>query len=615
MAGSDKIVTINVGTQRVSAAVFSPAKKNGLLMHNYVTASILADPSAEGARLAQIGATIAEITSALKLKGSQVYYSLPGQSVFIRFIKLPPIDESDIPQLVQFEAQQHIPFPLNEVIWDYHLLPDNGLEKEAVLVAIKADSLNEIDSLITSSGLKTTGVDSAPTALYNAFVHSYPDLQESALLIDIGAKTSNLIYAENGRFFTRGISKGGASITAAIAREYNLSFSEAEELKTSKGLVALAGGHTSTMDEETARLATCIRNAMNMLVSEIPRTTNHYCAQFGGTAPKHIFLCGGGVTLPYLREFIQERLQVTVQFFNPLHNVSLAKSIDTEALSRDAYLIGETIGLGLKAMESARISIDLIPTAVAKAQAAKKKLPFAITGMVALIAAGGIFAYTAGEGVKAAQTALDQQNQILDQVKSIQQQIAKTIAIEKKMDTELGVYQGISALRFAFSDILGEMAKRAASDAYWIVELDPIMGYNKDAPDSVNTGTSVINKTFATDKTLSFNNVAPVDTTLPQGRGKSTAAKEKAAINAIRLRGLVRMDNAVNTEKQGFENVNWIINKLNEPGVKSAFDLSHKGVPIEASKIIKLEDTPANKDAFAKPFTLVLPLTTPIIVE
>ena len=614
MAASDKIVTFNVGTQRVSAAVYTSPKKNTLAMHSYATISVLADPANEGSRLTQIGQAIAQIVSGLRLKGSSAYYCLAGQSVFVRFIKLPPIDESDIAQLVQFEAQQHIPFPLSEVVWDFHLLPDSGLEKEAVIIAIKTDALNEIDNLITSAGLKTAGVDSAPTALYNAFINSYPELTESALLIDIGAKTSNLIYAENGRFFTRGISKGGASITAAIAREYGISFAEAEELKTTSGLVALAGGHTSSMDEATARLATCIRNAMNMLVSEIPRTTNHYCSQFGGTTPKHIFLCGGGVTLPYVREFVQERLQVPVQFFNPLHQVKVGKNVDTEALTKDAYLMGETVGLALKAADCATLNIDLVPPAVAKAQESKKKLPLVIVGMTALVLAGGVFAWSSLQNAQKAQEALQAQEDALSHIKGFETQIDKMLSSEKKIDAEIQKYQELTALRYAYADILNQIAKKAFSDAYWIVELEPLMGYNKDAPESINTGTSVINKTYLTDKNLSYNNEMPVDPSVSTSRSKSSA-KVKPVINAIKLKGLARMDKNAHSDRQGFENVNWIVSKLQEGGTSPLFDFTHNGAKIEPSKIMKFEDSPANKDAYAKPFTFILPLSQPISAE
>ena len=608
MASLNNIVTLSVGTQRVSGAVFAQSNKGSLILNKFASQSILVDPSAENSRMAQIANAIAQVVASLKAGKSPAFYSLSGQNVFVRFIKLPPIDTGDMDQLIQFEAQQHIPFPLDEVIWSYHMLPDSGLEKEAVLIAIKGDILNEIDASVTAPGLKTAGVDCSPTALYNAFRSSYPDVMESVLIVDIGAKTSNLIYSENGRFFTRSVYMGGSSITAAIAREYNISFAEAENLKITKGLIALSGGHTSSMDEDTARLATCIRNAMTRLVAEIPRTTNHYRSQYGGEAPAQILLCGGGAALAYTREFIQERLNVPVQFFNPIHNVTIGKSVNSDQLSKEAYLMGELVGLGLKAIGKATIKIDLIPLSVAKAKEARKKLPFVICGMAALVVASGIAAWSANDNAQKAQIALDDETALLSKADAIQAQIEKTVKTEKDIDARLAQYRKLTDTRFAFVNVLSDLVKRAASDSYWLVEFDPVIGFEKSNPDSIITGTSAINKGFRTDKTLSLNKVDPNEEVSTSGKKGAKQAKPVRAINAIRFRGLVRMS----PDKLGYQSADWIRNKLQE---SPYFDFTADGKPMEARQIIKFEDKPEDKDAFAKPFTMVLPLKNPIPVE
>lgn len=141
MANSRQIVALNVGSQRVSMGVFSKTSKDALILDRYATRLVVLDPSAEGLRLTKIGEAIAGLVQELNVKGSVVNYSVSGQSVFIRFVKLPALDDTDVEQLIRFEAQQHVPFPLDEVVWDYHLLPAKGLEREAILVAIKAEDL------------------------------------------------------------------------------------------------------------------------------------------------------------------------------------------------------------------------------------------------------------------------------------------------------------------------------------------------------------------------------------------------------------------------------------------------------------------------------------------
>ncbi|MFN9025839.1 MAG: pilus assembly protein PilM, partial [Akkermansiaceae bacterium] len=153
-----------------------------------------------------------------------------------------------------------------------------------------------------------------------------------------------LIYVEGKRFFTRSVLIGGSSISSAIAKEYRVPFGEAEHQKIHNGLVALGGGHTDTLDESIAALAMVIRNALTRLASDITRTTNYYRSQHNGSAPKKVLLAGGGANLPYTLEFLEEKLGLPVEFFNPLTN--LAFTVDPEILQQEAHMMGELVGLG-----------------------------------------------------------------------------------------------------------------------------------------------------------------------------------------------------------------------------------------------------------------------------
>ena len=277
MADQQSIIALNIGSQRISMGVLAPTKK-GLILKKYAATSILADPATEAARIPQVKLAIKELAKGLKVDKQKAAYALSGQSVFVRFVKLPPIEE-DMDDLVRFEAQQNVPFPIDEVVWDWEKLETDGIEQEVVLVAIKADSLNDLNSVVADTGLGTRLVDSAPTALYNSFRYNYPGLEECVLLLDIGAKTSNLIYADGKKFFTRSVSIGGANITSAIAKEYNVSFVEAENSKLSSGLVTLGGSHADQLDDATAALGTVVRNALTRLTAEIQRTNTLFRSQ------------------------------------------------------------------------------------------------------------------------------------------------------------------------------------------------------------------------------------------------------------------------------------------------------------------------------------------------
>src|SRR5207245_6222546 len=130
----------------------------------------------------------------------------------------------------------------NEVLWDYQLVGGGGQEQiQVVLVAIKADLLDEINGAVEETGLRTSIVDVATMALYNAFRYNYSGLSGCSLLVDIGARTTNLLFIEPPKIFSRNIPVGGSSITAAIAKEFDESFAAAEFRKKRDGLVGLGG--------------------------------------------------------------------------------------------------------------------------------------------------------------------------------------------------------------------------------------------------------------------------------------------------------------------------------------------------------------------------------------
>ncbi|MDB6078369.1 MAG: cell division protein FtsA [Akkermansiaceae bacterium] len=477
MADTQSTIALNIGSQRISMAVFEPSKSGGLVLKGYDSEIILADPATEPSRSTQISQALNTLAQRMKVKGSKVRYTVSGQSVFTRFVKLPPLDDDNIEQLVTFEAQQHVPFPLDEVVWDYEILESAG-EKEVIIVAMKGDALEELNDSVNGAGLSTAEVDVAPMALYNAYRASNPQSTDPVLLIDIGAKSTDLLYIEGKRFFTRSVNRAGVMITSAIAKEYGVSFADAEGHKTNGGMVALGGGHTGELDETAAALAMTIRNALSQLPAEIARTTNYYRSQHGGNAPKSVVIAGGGANLPYTKEFFEEKLHLPVQFFNPLAVVSLGKNVNAEKVSKEAHLMGELVGLGLRGIGKSAINIDLVPSKVQASRDADKRKPFLI-GASALFLVG--LAAFAGLTWVAASKATQNAKELSDQEAVLTESQAPMEVALKKQDQLVAIakqYTGAEADRTFWLDALQELKASFSSDSAWIVEMEPLVGYN-----------------------------------------------------------------------------------------------------------------------------------------
>lgn len=617
MADNQTTVALNIGSQRIGMAVFETSKGGGLILKGYETDSIVADPTFEASREAQIRASIEDLAAKLKVPKSKLRYAISGQAAFIRFVKLPPIQDDNIEQLVTFEAQQHVPFPIDEVVWDYELI-EGAAEKEVVIVAIKADALEETNDTVNEAGHATVEVDVAPMAVFNAYRNSYGLPEEPTLIIDVGAKTSNLIYIEGGRFFTRSIAIGGASVTAAIAKEYGITFSEAEQQKVSNGLVALGGGHTETMDEAVAALAMVIRNALTRLPAEIARTTNYYRSQHGGSAPKKILLAGGGANLPYTLEFFTEKLNLPVEYFNPLSNVSIGKNVDADVIQQDAHAMGELVGLGLRGNGKSTINIDLVPSAVEVARAADRRKPFLIGAAALLVFGFGAWAFLQNSAASKAEDRARTMAETEGELIPVESQIRSLLKKEAELSTLASEYTSMESDHAYWFDLLGELRGAFASDSVWLTEMSPLYGYNPIPGDDdaapANKINKVVNMAFTSDAlkgSAITDPPAPPEDSRSNRRRRQKVEEPQAVANAILIRGFWRE----NPRSQDV--VSDLLKRLRDNSTAFVFTVKdNKGKDVVlADEQILVPSAVGEEGDLAFPFELTLPLARPVQVK
>src|SRR5438093_7648113 len=311
MAIAPRLISLNLGSQTTGLAEFRVQAHGGLILLNYRLREISTDPTSEEMRRSQIAGAVREMMSELHIKHGTVNYALPAQSVFARFVKLPGLEQEKLEKIIAFEAQQNVPFPIDDVVWDYQLV-GGGLDEQiqVVLVAIKVDLLDDINGGVEEAGLRTSIIDVAPMALYNAFRYNYSGLTGCSLLVDIGARTTTVLFIEPRKVLSRSLPIGGNSITAAIAREFREPFAAAEVRKKRDGFVSLGGAYAEPANPDVARVSKIARSTMTRLHAELMRSISHYCAQQQGSRPERVFLCGGSAGMPYMREFFNEKLKV-----------------------------------------------------------------------------------------------------------------------------------------------------------------------------------------------------------------------------------------------------------------------------------------------------------------
>ena len=362
MLNPKSFLAVDFGAGSLKLAEFEVNEAGGLRLKQYGLKSLGAEGAQETTREATILKALQELLAEKGIKAKNVNVCAPGFHVFSKFVKLPPVDAGKVTQIIQYEAQQNVPFPLEEVVWDYQILGSTpGGELEVLLVAIKADIVEGLFRVTETAGLRLQLADVSPAALCNAFRYNYGDLEDCTMLLDIGAKTSNLLFFEKGKVFSRSINLGANSITQDFANESKLKFDEAEKLKIDEGFVSLGGAYEEPENPHQAAISKIARQFMTRLHIQVNQTMQFYRGQQGGSAPQRLFLSGGASVMPYTAQFFAEKLNVPVEYFNPFRNVQIDPAINLEELARVAHSLGEVVGLGLRNLAHCPVELNLMP--------------------------------------------------------------------------------------------------------------------------------------------------------------------------------------------------------------------------------------------------------------
>ena len=454
MLKSKSFLAVDFGAGSLKLAEFELNEAGGLRMKQYALKSLGAEGAQESAREALIQKTLQEVISEKGVKAKTVNVCAPGFHVFSKFVKLPPVDAGKVTQIIQYEAQQNVPFPLEEVVWDYQILGSTaGGELEVLLVAIKADIVEGLFRVTEAAGLKLQLADVSPAALCNAFRYNYGDLDDCTMLLDIGAKTSNLLFFEKGKVFSRSINLGANSITQDFANESKKKFDAAEKIKVNEGFVSLGGAYEEPENQDQAAISKIARQFMTRLHIQVNQTMQFYRGQQGGSAPARLFLSGGASIMPYTAQFFAEKLNVPVEYFNPLRNIQIDPSINLEELARVAHSMGEVVGLGLRNLAQCPVELNLMPESTLKWQSFNQKKPYliaAVFSMVAVVAAIGLlFDKLAG----AKSEALEALHQEVEPLKQKSQQFETARANLKKTQTDVDQIVSWMDERYYWADV------------------------------------------------------------------------------------------------------------------------------------------------------------------
>lgn len=490
MAHPSSVAAINLGMQSVTMAVFE-ASGGGLSLSRFARADLVADPAADASRNGQLGIVLSELRTKLKWTGGIVACAVPSQGVFARFVKIPKVEPDKVEQMLHFEAQQNVPYPIEDVSWGYQVLPESEPDSlGALILATKLDQLEATVGAMTSAGLTPDLIETSPVALYNAFRFNYPELEGCSLLIDIGARATNLLFIEGDQLFIRTLPVGGGSITTALQKRFEgRPFAEIEDIKRADAFIPPPGNYSGAKSAEAAEIGKIARTVMTRIHNEITRSITFYRTNQHGSAPMRVYLAGGGATLPYTLEFFNEKLSLPIEFFNALRRVSVTPTVDQAELRQVAHCLGECTGVALREIVgNCPLEISLKSPALERTKADLARRPFLVAAAALLVGAVGVAAlyyHHAEQRLAALNAEISAQSAPLAGYKA---QLDKLGAERRQIMTEAADLAAAPVLRGAWGSLLNELNAKLPERNIWITRLRPMVGQRILEPDAAKAG-------------------------------------------------------------------------------------------------------------------------------
>ena len=455
MLNTKSFLAVDFGAGSLKLAEFEPNEQGGLRLKQYGIKALGLEGAQEATREATMQKALQELLAEKSYGSKQVNACAPGFHVFSKFVKLPPVDTSKVTQIIRYEAQQNVPFPLDQVVWDYQILGASATsELEVLLVAIKSEIVDGLFRVAEGAGLKMKLVDASPAALCNAFRYNYGDLDGCTMLLDIGAKTSNLLFFEKGKVYSRSINIGANSITQDFANEAKLKFPEAEAVKIEKGSVSLGGAYEEPEDPKAAAIAKIARQVMTRLHIQVNQTIQFFRGQQGGSAPQRLFLSGGASIMPYTAQFFAEKLNVPIEYFNPFRNIEIDPSVDLDELSKYAHSYGEVVGLGLRDLAHCPVELNLMPQSSIQRQEFGSKKPYLVASVFALALVVFVI-YIAEKRIgDVLNNSLDKAKAPLQGLQDDKAKLGAAMADRDKLSKQADQLRDLAEARFAWINVL-----------------------------------------------------------------------------------------------------------------------------------------------------------------
>ena len=486
-----KSLVINCGASHVAAAVFTSA--NGkLTLEEMDSRDLRYDVAKEDAWLPALAEGLRDLSRSSPRFRGKATFILPGYQLLIKPIKVPHVEASKQSQIIAFEAQNNIPFPLAEAVWGSQVISDDGIETEVLLAAQKAEAANRFCGLMSTIGFEPVSLQPSSLLDYNAYklVHG-ADLDDT-LIVNVGARSTNLTFISPAGLFIRNINLGGNTFTQMVADGSGKSFSAAEDLKVS----FYSGATTFEADDPlVGPLQARALDFMKKLSQNLTQSIIGYRRATNRAAPARILLTGRGSLLSGLPEFLSDSQKVSVDYFNPTTALASGARVDKGMLDSMYYQISEVVGDATRLVKPDAMGVNLLPPVIRARQTFQRQKPFLIVAGVCLALAPLPMLYRYYTEVAIRQNEAKDWNQRESELKSLSNARGQFAKQADDTSRQIAQYQSLYDSRFNWIIFFSQLqtALVDTKDA-WLDSLEVQREIVKAPTPSDTTGNSTTGK-------------------------------------------------------------------------------------------------------------------------
>jgi type IV pilus assembly protein PilM len=353
------LVGLDIGSHSIKLVEIEDTKK-GKILKNFGIIGLPQEAIVEGTikEIELVSSAIKTLYKNLKVKNKNVVTSISGYSVIVKKISIPKKNETELETSIQEEAEQYIPFDINDVNLDYEVLTllagsdkkgeeesekgDKGI-MDVMLVAAKKDIVEDYVSLLHLTGLSPAILDVDAFALQNAFELCTGNVSGCYAIVNVGAEELGINAIKDGiSIFTRDSSYGGYQINEAIMSKFDVPYDEAEKIK-------LGGGKLET--KERGMLEEVFTSVVSGWVNEIKRALDFLATTYPDQAIEKIYISGGSCRIPGFQKYLEMETDIPVEELNPFANLQVSEKVfDPKYLSYMAPQAAVAVGLALRSV-------------------------------------------------------------------------------------------------------------------------------------------------------------------------------------------------------------------------------------------------------------------------